>query len=78
MAYSVIIVDSSHLAILSQIWFGTGEPRFGELIGDDRLAGSAVPQFRRQSYLDIVMVAIVGAILGLVAVIGLGTAFGSF
>ena len=32
----------------------------------------------RESYLDIVMVAIVGAILGLVAVIGLGTAFGSF
>ena len=32
----------------------------------------------RESYLDIVMVAIVGAILGLVAVIGLGTVFGSF
>ena len=32
----------------------------------------------RESYLDIVMVAIVGAIFGLVAVIGLGTAFGSF
>ena len=32
----------------------------------------------RESYLDIVMVAIVGALLGLVAVIGLGTAFGSF
>jgi H+/gluconate symporter-like permease len=32
----------------------------------------------RESYLDIVMVAIVGAILGLVVVIGLGTAFGSF
>ena len=32
----------------------------------------------RESYLDVVMVAIVGAILGLVAVIGLGTAFGSF
>jgi H+/gluconate symporter-like permease len=31
----------------------------------------------RESYLDIVMVAIVGALLGLVAVIGLGTAFGS-
>jgi H+/gluconate symporter-like permease len=32
----------------------------------------------RESYLDIVMVAIVGALLGLVAVIGLGAAFGSF
>jgi len=32
----------------------------------------------RESYLDIVMVAIVGAIFGLVTVIGLGTAFGSF
>jgi H+/gluconate symporter-like permease len=32
----------------------------------------------RESYLDIVMVAIVGAIVGLVAVIGLGTLFGSF
>ena len=32
----------------------------------------------RESYLNIVMVAIVGALLGLVAVIGLGTAFGSF
>ena len=31
-----------------------------------------------ESYLDIVMVAIVGAILGLIVVIGLGTAFGSF
>ena len=33
---------------------------------------------RRESYLDIVMVAIIGALLGLAAVIGLGTAFGSF
>jgi H+/gluconate symporter-like permease len=32
----------------------------------------------RQSYVDIVMVAIVGAIVALVAVVGLGTAFGSF
>jgi len=32
----------------------------------------------RESYLNIVMVAIVGALLGLVAVIGLGTTFGSF
>jgi H+/gluconate symporter-like permease len=32
----------------------------------------------RESYLDIVMVAIVGALLGLVSVIGLGTALGSF
>jgi H+/gluconate symporter-like permease len=32
----------------------------------------------RESYLDIVMVAIVGALLGLVAVIGLGSAVGSF
>ena len=32
----------------------------------------------RESYLDIVMVAIVGALLALVAVIGLGTLFGSF
>ena len=32
----------------------------------------------RTSYLDIVMVAVVGAILALVAVIALGTAFGSF
>src|SRR5271168_4553671 len=31
-----------------------------------------------KSYLDIVLVAIVGAILGLITVIGLGTAFGSF
>ncbi len=32
----------------------------------------------RQSYFDIVMVAVVGALLALVAVIGLGTVFGSF
>ena len=32
----------------------------------------------RDSYFDIVMVAVVGAIIALVAVIGLGTAFGSF
>ena len=32
----------------------------------------------RESYFDIVMVAIVGALVALVAVIGLGTAFGSF
>ena len=32
----------------------------------------------RESYLDIVMVAIVGAIIALAAVIGLGSAFGSF
>lgn len=32
----------------------------------------------KQSYLDIVMVGIVGALLGLVAVIALGSAFGSF
>jgi H+/gluconate symporter-like permease len=32
----------------------------------------------RESYLDIVMVAIVGAIIALVAVIALGTALGSF
>ncbi|MBA2126267.1 transporter [Hyphomicrobium methylovorum] len=32
----------------------------------------------RESYFDIVMVAIVGAIIALVAVIGLGTVFGSF
>ncbi len=32
----------------------------------------------KESYLDIVMVAIVGALLGLVAVIGLGATFGSF
>lgn len=35
-------------------------------------------QSHRQSYLDIVMVCIVGALLALVAVIGLGTIFGSF
>jgi H+/gluconate symporter-like permease len=32
----------------------------------------------RESYFDIVMVSIVGGLLGLVAVIGLGTVFGSF
>ena len=32
----------------------------------------------RESYFDIVMVAIVGAIIALVAVIALGSAFGSF
>jgi H+/gluconate symporter-like permease len=32
----------------------------------------------RESYLDIVMVAIVGAVLGLAAVILLGSTFGSF
>ena len=32
----------------------------------------------RESYFDIVMVAIVGALLALIAVIGLGTVFGSF
>ena len=32
----------------------------------------------RESYLDIVMVAIVGAVVALVAVIALGSTFGSF
>jgi hypothetical protein len=32
----------------------------------------------RESYLDIVMVGIVGSLVALAAVIGLGTAFGSF
>jgi H+/gluconate symporter-like permease len=32
----------------------------------------------RESYFDIVMVSIVGGLFALVAVIGLGTAFGSF
>jgi len=32
----------------------------------------------RESYLDIVMVAIVGATIALVAVIAVGSAFGSF
>jgi H+/gluconate symporter-like permease len=32
----------------------------------------------RQSYFDIVMVGIVGAVLALVAVVALGSAFGSF
>jgi H+/gluconate symporter-like permease len=32
----------------------------------------------KESYLDIVMVAIVGAIVALVAVIALGSTFGSF
>ena len=32
----------------------------------------------RESYLDIVMVGIVGAIVALVAVIALGSTFGSF
>ena len=32
----------------------------------------------RESYFDIVMVSIIGGLLGLVAVIGLGTVFGSF
>jgi formate hydrogenlyase subunit 3/multisubunit Na+/H+ antiporter MnhD subunit len=32
----------------------------------------------RESYFDIVMVGIVGAVLALIAVIVLGTAFGSF
>jgi hypothetical protein len=32
----------------------------------------------RESYLDIVMVAIVGAIIALVAAIALGSLFGSF
>jgi len=31
-----------------------------------------------ESYFDIVMVGIIGALLGLVTVIALGTAFGSF
>jgi H+/gluconate symporter-like permease len=35
-------------------------------------------QSHRRSYFDIVMVCIVGAILALVAVIGLGTVFGTF
>jgi hypothetical protein len=32
----------------------------------------------RESYFDIVMVSIVGGLLALAAVIGLGSAFGSF
>jgi len=32
----------------------------------------------RESYLDILMVAIVGALIALAAVIALGSAFGSF
>jgi H+/gluconate symporter-like permease len=49
-------------------------PHNGAVVTLLAVCGSA----HRESYLDIVMVAIVGALLGLVAVIGLGTAFGSF
>ena len=46
-----------------------------------RVAAEAARRLRithKESYLDIVMVAIVGALLALAAVIGFGTAFGSF
>ena len=49
-------------------------PHNGAVVTLLAVCGSA----HRESYLDIVMVAIVGALLGLVAVVGLGTAFGSF
>jgi len=36
------------------------------------------PASHRESYFDIVIVCIVGPVLALIAVIALGTAFGSF
>ncbi len=49
-------------------------PHNGAVVTLLALCGSS----HRESYLDIVMVGIVGAVIALVAVIGLGTAFGSF
>ena len=49
-------------------------PHNGAVVTLLALCGSS----HRESYFDIVMVGIVGALLGLVAVIALGTAFGSF
>jgi H+/gluconate symporter-like permease len=49
-------------------------PHNGAVVTLLALCGSS----HRESYFDIVMVGIIGAVLGLVAVIALGTAFGSF
>jgi H+/gluconate symporter-like permease len=49
-------------------------PHNGAVVTLLALCGSS----HRESYFDIVMVGIVGAVLALVAVIGLGTVFGSF
>ncbi len=65
LMHRVAVIGSGTLDIL---------PHNGAVVTLLAVCGST----HRESYFDIVMVAIVGALLGLVAVIGLGTAFGSF
>ncbi len=65
LMHRVAVIGSGTLDIL---------PHNGAVVTLLAICGSS----HRESYFDIVMVGIVGAILALVAVIGLGTAFGSF
>jgi H+/gluconate symporter-like permease len=69
-------IDSALMHRVAVIGAGTLDslPHNGAVVTLLAVCGST----HGESYLDIVMVAIVGAILGLITVIGLGTAFGSF
>jgi H+/gluconate symporter-like permease len=69
-------IDPSLLHRVAVIASGTLDtlPHNGAIVTLLALCGTT----HRESYFDIVMVAIVGAILGLASVIVLGTAFGSF
>jgi H+/gluconate symporter-like permease len=65
LMHRVAVIGSGTLDIL---------PHNGAVVSLLAICGST----HRESYLDIVMVGIVGAVLALLAVILLGTAFGSF
>jgi H+/gluconate symporter-like permease len=69
-------IDAALMHRVAVIGAGTLDslPHNGAVVTLLAVCGSS----HRESYLDIVMVAIVGAIIGLVAVILLGSAFGSF
>jgi H+/gluconate symporter-like permease len=69
-------IDPALLHRVAVIGSGTLDtlPHNGAIVTLLAVCGST----HRESYLDIVMVAIVGAIVALAAVIGLGTVFGSF
>jgi H+/gluconate symporter-like permease len=71
-----ISIDPALMHRVAVIGAGTldGLPHNGAVVTLLAVCGSD----HRQSYFDIVMVGIVGALVALVAVIGLGTAFGSF
>ena len=69
-------IDPAVMHRVAVIGSGTldGLPHNGAVVTLLAVCGSR----HRESYFDIVMVGIVGALIALVAVIGLGTVFGSF